>query len=119
MSDPSKPVNQVDISNEKIKWDFKKDMSYGDYLGLDAVLGAQHLRSGHHDEMLFLVIHQVSELWMKLVLHELQAAVRQIKKDELEPGFKMLARMSSAVPIETGLGCPIDDDASRLCGIPG
>ena len=94
MSDPSKPVNQVDISNEKIKWDFKKDMSYGDYLGLDAVLGAQHLRSGHHDEMLFLVIHQVSELWMKLVLHELQAAVRQIQKDELEPGFKMLARMS-------------------------
>ena len=94
MSDSSKPANQVDISDEDIQWDFKKEMNYGDYLSLPDILTAQKLRSGHHDEMLFIVIHQISELWMKLVLHELQAAVRQIQRDELEPGFKMLARMS-------------------------
>ncbi|MEE2788322.1 MAG: tryptophan 2,3-dioxygenase [Myxococcota bacterium] len=94
MSDSKKPANQVDISDEDIQWDFKKEMSYGDYLSLPEILMAQRLRSGHHDEMLFIVIHQISELWMKLVLHELQAAVRQIQRDELEPGFKMLARMS-------------------------
>ena len=53
------------------KVDFSRDMSYGDYLHLDAVLGAQQRRSGAHDEMLFIVQHQVSELWMKLLLHEL------------------------------------------------
>jgi tryptophan 2,3-dioxygenase len=71
-----------------------REMSYGDYLHLDAVLGAQHLRSGAHDEMLFIVQHQVTELWMKLLLHELQAAIGAVASDQLQRAFKMLARVS-------------------------
>ncbi len=74
--------------------DFSIDMSYGDYLHLDAVLGAQHPRSPDHNEMLFIVQHQTSELWMKLMLHELKAAVGRIAGDDLAPAFKMLARVS-------------------------
>jgi len=70
------------------------DMSYGDYLHLDAVLDAQHPRSPDHNEMLFIVQHQTSELWMKLMLHELRAAVASIAADDLPPAFKMLARVS-------------------------
>jgi len=70
------------------------DMSYGDYLHLDAVLGAQHPLSPDHNEMLFIVQHQTSELWMKLMLHELRAAVAAIAADDLPPAFKMLARVS-------------------------
>jgi tryptophan 2,3-dioxygenase len=69
-------------------------MSYGDYLHLDDVLGAQQRRSGAHDEMLFIVQHQVSELWMKLLLHELEAAIAAVAADELQRAFKMLARVS-------------------------
>jgi tryptophan 2,3-dioxygenase len=74
--------------------DFSRDMSYGDYLQLDAVLNAQKPRSPDHNEMLFIVQHQTSELWMKLMLHELTAAVRHIAADQLPPAFKMLARVS-------------------------
>jgi tryptophan 2,3-dioxygenase len=74
--------------------DFSREMSYGDYLHLDAVLGAQHPLSPDHNEMLFIVQHQTSELWMKLMLHELRAAVTHIAGDELPPAFKMLARVS-------------------------
>jgi len=76
------------------KLDFSADMSYGDYLHLDAVLGAQHPRSPDHNEMLFIVQHQTSELWMKLMLHELDAAIAAIAADALPPAFKMLARVS-------------------------
>jgi tryptophan 2,3-dioxygenase len=68
-------------------------MSYGDYLGLDQILDAQRPRSGQHDEMLFIVQHQTSELWMKLILHELGAAREQVRRDDLQPAFKMLARV--------------------------
>jgi tryptophan 2,3-dioxygenase len=74
--------------------DFSADMSYGDYLRLDEVLSAQHPLSPHHDEMLFIVQHQTSELWMKLMLHELRAAIAALAADELQPAFKMLARVS-------------------------
>ena len=94
MTDNKHPKNQVDLRDEKVQWDFRKEMSYADYLGLDQVLSAQRRLSGHHDEMLFLVIHQVSELWMKLVLHELEAARELVKSDNLAPAFKMLARVS-------------------------
>jgi tryptophan 2,3-dioxygenase len=70
------------------------DMNYGDYLHLDTLLGAQHPRSPHHDEMLFIVQHQTSELWMKLMLHELRAAIDNLAADRLPPAFKMLARVS-------------------------
>ena len=74
--------------------DFSAEMSYGDYLHLDDLLGAQHPRSPEHNEMLFIVQHQTSELWMKLLLHELRAAMAHLAADELHPAFKMLARVS-------------------------
>jgi len=74
--------------------EFAGSMSYGDYLQLDTLLGAQQPRSEWHDEMLFIVIHQATELWMKLTLHELEAARRLIIGDDLSPAFKHLARVS-------------------------
>jgi tryptophan 2,3-dioxygenase len=76
------------------KLDFAAEMSYGDYLHLDAVLNAQHPLSPDHNEMLFIVQHQTSELWMKLMLHELRAAIAAVAADRLAPAFKMLARVS-------------------------
>jgi tryptophan 2,3-dioxygenase len=81
-------------SHHGARLDYASTMSYGDYLQLDAVLGAQHPRSPSHDEMLFIVQHQTSELWMKLALHELRAARLAIREDRLPPAFKMLARVS-------------------------
>jgi tryptophan 2,3-dioxygenase len=74
--------------------DFSQSMSYGDYLQLDDILNAQKPLSPDHNEMLFIVQHQTSELWMKLMLHELSAAIRHIDQDELPDAFKMLARVS-------------------------
>jgi tryptophan 2,3-dioxygenase len=74
--------------------DFSKSMSYGDYLHLDALLSAQHPLSPDHNEMLFIIQHQTSELWLKLALYELRAAVAAVHRDELPPAFKMLARVS-------------------------
>ena len=82
------------VAGEGAKLDFSGDMSYGDYLHLDEVLNAQHPRSPEHNEMLFIVQHQTTELWMKLLLHELSAAVRSVAADELGSAFKMLARVS-------------------------
>ncbi|TCD06870.1 tryptophan 2,3-dioxygenase [Erythrobacteraceae bacterium CFH 75059] len=70
--------------------------TYGSYLDLDRVLGAQHPASPAHDEMLFIIVHQTSELWLKLCLHELDAARRAIAADALRPAFKMLARVARA-----------------------
>ena len=74
--------------------EFGEAMSYGDYLGLERLLAYQAPRSERHDEMLFIVIHQATELWLKLALHELTAAMAQIRNDDLLPAFKMLARVS-------------------------
>jgi tryptophan 2,3-dioxygenase len=82
------------VAEEGAQLDFKQDMSYGDYLHLDQVLTAQHPLSPDHNEMLFIVQHQTSELWMKLMLHELRAAVAAIAADQLGTAFKMLARVS-------------------------
>jgi tryptophan 2,3-dioxygenase len=82
------------VHAEKAQLDFSQSMSYGDYLQLDAILSAQHPRSPDHNEMLFIVQHQTSELWMKLMLHELQAAIRRLASDDLPTAFKMLARVS-------------------------
>jgi tryptophan 2,3-dioxygenase len=69
-------------------------MDYGDYLHLDDVLQSQHPLSLDHNELLFIIQHQTSELWMKLMLHELRAAIRNIANDQLQPAFKMLSRVS-------------------------
>lgn len=82
-------------SNEKeIHTDFKKKMTYGEYLNLDMILNSQQRRSGHHDEMLFIIIHQVSELWLKLIRHETKAAIEAIQQNTYQESFKMLARVS-------------------------
>lgn len=74
--------------------DFKESMSYGDYLGLSQILTAQHPLSPNHNEMLFIIQHQTSELWIKLMLHELHAVRSHIKDGNLPPAFKMLARVA-------------------------
>ncbi len=82
------------VADEKAQLDFSKSMSYGDYLQIDTILSAQKPLSPTHDEMLFIIQHQTSELWMKLMLHELTAAIGCIARDELGAAFKMLARVS-------------------------
>ncbi|HAT33367.1 MAG TPA: tryptophan 2,3-dioxygenase [Janthinobacterium sp.] len=83
---------QTDYHGAKL--DFSADMSYGDYLSLDTILAAQHPQSPEHNEMLFIVQHQTSELWMKLMLHELHAVRAAIRADRLPASFKMLARVA-------------------------
>jgi len=78
-----------------IHTDLDRKMSYSDYLGLDQILNAQRPLSDpeHHDEMLFLIMHQTAELWFKQVLHEVHAAIKFIQQDNLEPCMKILARV--------------------------
>jgi tryptophan 2,3-dioxygenase len=83
-----------DPAQEGAQMAFEGRMSYGDYLRLDAILGAQGLLSDAHDEMLFIIQHQTSELWMRLAIHELAAARTAIAADDLPPAFKMLARVA-------------------------
>ena len=82
------------VAEEKAQLDFSNTMSYGDYLQIDSILSAQKPLSPAHDELLFIIQHQTSELWMKLMLHELTAAMAHIAQDDLPPAFKMLARVS-------------------------
>lgn len=86
--------NKQDQLEKGIHTNFEKDMTYGDYLQLDRLLSSQNRLSNHHDEMLFIIIHQTSELWMKLILHEVNAAKACILANDLEPAFKMLSRVS-------------------------
>ncbi|HZG15332.1 MAG TPA: tryptophan 2,3-dioxygenase [Candidatus Bathyarchaeia archaeon] len=88
------PESKTTHLEKDIQLDFQKEMSYGDYLHLDQILSSQHRLSNHHDEMLFIIIHQTSELWMKLILHELHVAIQCIQRNDLEPSFKMLSRVS-------------------------
>jgi tryptophan 2,3-dioxygenase len=81
-----------DVDKEDIHWD--QDISYGSYLSLDKLLDCQKPATGAHDEMMFLIIHQASELWMKLCVHEITAAMREVENDNLGAVFKMLSRVS-------------------------
>jgi tryptophan 2,3-dioxygenase len=72
----------------------RKEISYSDYLQLDKILQAQQPLSTAHDEVLFIIQHQTSELWMKLAIHELSATCRLIAADDLQPAFKTLSRVS-------------------------
>ena len=83
-----------DPSSEGAEMAFDGRMSYGDYLQIDAILGAQKPLSSAHDEMLFIIQHQTSELWMRLAIHELTAARAALAGDSLQPAFKMLARVA-------------------------
>ena len=96
VTDPTSSANlpEAIVHAEKAQLDFSRSMSYGDYLQLDSILSAQQPLSPNHNEMLFIVQHQTSELWMKLLLHELSAAMQHVAADDLPPAFKMLARVS-------------------------
>ncbi|WP_226582042.1 tryptophan 2,3-dioxygenase [Acuticoccus sediminis] len=88
MTDPYDP------SAEGAEMSFRDRMSYGDYLHLDAVLDAQAPLSDAHDELLFIVQHQTSELWMKLAVHEIRSAMAALRTGEARPAFKMLTRVA-------------------------
>ncbi len=85
-------MDKRNVSDENIHWD--QDISYGGYLDLDKILSCQTLRSDAHDEMMFIIIHQASELWMKLCIHEIRQAMTEISCDNFGAAFKMLSRVS-------------------------
>ncbi|MGC8520281.1 MAG: tryptophan 2,3-dioxygenase [Steroidobacteraceae bacterium] len=85
---------RVDLTGEAIHWDLGSSLSYGQYLQLEKLLDAQRPLSGEHDEMLFIIVHQASELWMRLMLHELSGVLECVRRDELGPSFKRLTRIS-------------------------
>ena len=84
---------RVDLTGEAIHWELGESLSYGQYLQLDKVLDAQRPLSSEHDEMLFMIVHQAAELWMRLMLHELEAVFTCVRRDELGPSFKLLRRI--------------------------
>ena len=92
MSDPIK--TSVSLDGENIHWDPAEGLSYGRYLQLDTVLSGQTPLTDEHDEMMFIIIHQATELWMKLCLHELEAAIALVQSNHLRPATKMLARVA-------------------------
>jgi tryptophan 2,3-dioxygenase len=93
MSNGNEPADPRDLAHEKnVHWDLGSSLSYGQYLQLDRLLSAQKPLSFEHDEMMFIVVHQVSELWMRLMLHELEGVIACVRKDDLDPSFKMLGR---------------------------
>lgn len=83
-----------DPEKDGARMGFSDAMSYGDYLHIDTILSQQHCLSNAHDEMLFIVQHQTSELWMKLIIHELAAAREALRTGNTAKMFKMLARVS-------------------------
>ncbi|MYM81470.1 tryptophan 2,3-dioxygenase [Duganella sp. FT50W] len=94
MSENKCPMHGADDQWHGARMDFSDAMSYGDYLGLNKILHAQHPLSPNHNEMLFIIQHQTSELWMKLMLHEMRAVRTHLQADDLPPAFKMLARVA-------------------------
>jgi tryptophan 2,3-dioxygenase len=91
-----------DPAKEGAQMSFAGRMSYGDYLHLERVLDAQQPLSSAHDEMLFIIQHQTSELWMKLAIHEIRATKLAVREDRLEPAFKMLSRVARIFEQLTG-----------------
>lgn len=87
-------MSSFDDASKGAKMDFAKDKSYGDYLGLDQILTVENPLDMAHDGLLFIIQHQTSELWMKLVIHELTAARLAIRSGDLQPAFKMLSRVA-------------------------
>jgi len=91
-----------DPSSEGAQMSFDGRMSYSDYLHLERVLDAQQPLSEAHDELLFIIQHQTSELWMKLAIHEIRATIKAIHNGELQPAFKMLSRIARIFEQLTG-----------------
>jgi tryptophan 2,3-dioxygenase len=91
---PFSGTTAYDPAQDGAEMSFDGRMSYGDYLQIDRILTSQHLLTGAHDEMLFIIQHQTSELWMRLAIHELDAARRAIAEGRAREAFKMLARIA-------------------------
>ena len=91
---PYEKSEKIDLSDEPIHWDLGASLTYGGYLQLAKLLDAQKPLSFQHDEMMFIIVHQVSELWLRLFLHELAAVLECVRRDDLDPSFKMLARIT-------------------------
>jgi tryptophan 2,3-dioxygenase len=95
MTDPPyERSEKVDLSDEPIHWDLGASLTYGGYLQLPKLLDAQKPLSFQHDEMMFIIVHQASELWLRLFLHELAAVLECVRRDDLDPSFKMLSRVT-------------------------
>ena len=86
-------MSNIRAIEDTVTTDLKGRMTYSSYLDLDQLLTSQHPVSDHHDEMLFIIQHHVSELWLKLVIHELRSAIALIREDELAPALKRVARV--------------------------
>jgi tryptophan 2,3-dioxygenase len=92
---PEEHIASVDLSDEPVHWSLGDSQSYGEYLRLDLLLAAQRPVTAEHSEMLFIIVHQVSELWMRLLRHELLSVMECVRRDDLDPSFKMLSRIGS------------------------
>ncbi len=90
MSEKQKNFRELESG---IHTDLKDRLTYGEYLSLDTILNAQNRLSSQHDEMLFIIIHQASELWLKLAGHEVEAAIGNVKEDDYRHAFKVIARV--------------------------
>jgi len=90
---PGEHLGSVDLRGEPVHWNLADSLSYGQYLHLDLLLGAQRPLTAEHNEMLFIIVHQVSELWMRLLRHELAAVMDCVRRDELDASFKMFSRI--------------------------
>lgn len=87
------PPGRIDLTGEGVHWDLGSSQSYGDYLQLAQLLSAQKTISDAHDETMFIIVHHVSELWIKLFLHELEFVRQCVVRDDLDPSFKALQRI--------------------------
>lgn len=85
---------RVDLRDEAVHWDLGSSQSYGEYLQLAQLLGAQRPVSDAHDETMFIIVHHVSELWIRLFLHELEFVRQSVVRDNLDPSFKALQRIA-------------------------
>ncbi len=95
MASEEQPASgRIDLTGEAVHWDLGSSQSYGDYLQLTQLLSAQKPVSDAHDETMFIIVHQVSELWIHLFLHELEFVRRCVIRDDLDPSFKALQRIS-------------------------
>jgi tryptophan 2,3-dioxygenase len=90
---PGEHLGSVDLRDEPVHWNLGDSLSYGQYLQLDLLLAAQRPLTAEHSEMLFIIVHQVSELWMRLLRHELAAVMECVRRDELDASFKMFSRI--------------------------
>jgi tryptophan 2,3-dioxygenase len=94
-NDDSSHAGAIDLSDEQVHWDLGESQSYGEYLRLDLLLAAQQPLTAERSELLFIIVHQVSELWMKLMHAELEAVMACVRRDELGPSSKMFGRIVS------------------------